>query len=202
MSPLERARTIATAVAREGGRALVVGGWVRDQLLGRDSKDVDVEVFGLTAEVLRGVCESLGRVDTVGESFMVYKLGDLDVSLPRRESKTGRGHKGFRVEGDPGLSFAEAARRRDFTINAISWDPRSGEVIDPFHGRADLDARLLRVVDPATFADDSLRVLRALQFAARGAVGQVECGQDGGAEQQRAQCQQPGARSEIGRAHV
>jgi tRNA nucleotidyltransferase (CCA-adding enzyme) len=106
-------------------------------------------------------------VDTVGESFTFYKLGDLDVSLPRRESKTGRGHTGFTVEGDPHLSIADAARRRDFTINAISLDPLTDDVLDPFGGRRDLAARELRVVDPATFGDDSLRVLRALQFAAR-----------------------------------
>ncbi len=150
-----------------GGRALVVGGWVRDALLGGTSKDVDLEVFGLTAERLRPILDKLGRVDTVGESFTVYKLGDLDVSLPRRESKTGRGHTGFTVEGDPNLSIEQAARRRDFTINAISIDPLTGELLDPFHGQEDLRARRLRVVDPATFVDDSLRVLRALQFAAR-----------------------------------
>jgi tRNA nucleotidyltransferase (CCA-adding enzyme) len=89
------------------------------------------------------------------------------VSLPRRESKTGRGHKGFTVHGDPGLSFEEAARRRDFTINAIGWDPLTEEYLDPFGGRDDLAARRLRVVDPLTFGDDSLRVLRAVQLAAR-----------------------------------
>jgi tRNA nucleotidyltransferase (CCA-adding enzyme) len=91
----------------------------------------------------------------------------VDVALPRRESKTGRGHKAFAVTGDPTMSFEEAARRRDFTINAISWDPLTGEYVDPFNGRADLGRRMLRIVDPRTFADDSLRVLRALQFAAR-----------------------------------
>ena len=161
------ALALARAVADAGGRALIVGGWVRDQLQGRDSKDLDVEVFGLPADRLRPLLETFGRVDTVGESFTVYKLGDMDVALPRRESKIGRGHKGFRVEGDPSLSFTEAARRRDFTINAISYDPLTGDIIDPFHGRDDLAARRLRVVDAATFGDDSLRVLRALQFAAR-----------------------------------
>ncbi|HUL74369.1 MAG TPA: CCA tRNA nucleotidyltransferase [Vicinamibacterales bacterium] len=161
------ARTIARTVAAAGGRALIVGGWVRDALLGRLSKDVDLEVFGVPADRLRGLLDAAGRVDTVGESFTVYKIGDVDVSLPRRESKTGRGHKGFTVEGDPSLSIEDAARRRDFTINAISLDPLTGEVLDPFQGRRDLEFKLLRVVDPATFADDSLRVLRALQFAAR-----------------------------------
>ena len=158
---------LARAVGDAGGRAVVVGGWVRDRLLGLAAKDLDIEVFGIPADALKALLERFGRVDTVGEAFTVYKIGDIDVSLPRRESKTGRGHKGFSVEGDPSLPFADAARRRDFTINAISWDPLAGELIDPFDGRKDLDARVLRVVDPATFADDSLRVLRALQFAAR-----------------------------------
>ena len=108
-----------------------------------------------------------GRVEPVGQSFPVYKVGAIDVALPRRESKTGRGHKGFTVTGDPDMPFEEAARRRDFTINAIGWDPLTNEYLDPHGGCADLDRRVLRVVDPATFGDDSLRVLRALQFAAR-----------------------------------
>lgn len=169
LTPLERARRVAAAVRDAGGRALIVGGWVRDRLRGEDSKDIDVEVFGVPAERLRGLLESLGRVETVGESFQVFKLADLDVSLPRRESKAGRGHRGFAVSGDPAMSVAEAARRRDFTINAISWDPLGPdeEYLDPFDGRRDLAGRTLRMVDPATFGDDSLRVLRAVQFAAR-----------------------------------
>jgi tRNA nucleotidyltransferase (CCA-adding enzyme) len=158
---------IAQAVRAEGGRALVVGGWVRDSLLGRPSKDLDLEVFGVPADRVRSLLERFGRVDTVGESFIVYKIDHIDVSLPRRESKTGRGHKGFSVEGDPSLSIEDAARRRDFTINALSCDPLTGELVDPFGGRRDLDARRLRAIDARTFADDSLRVLRAVQFAAR-----------------------------------
>jgi tRNA nucleotidyltransferase (CCA-adding enzyme) len=158
---------IARRVQQAGGRALVVGGWVRDRLLGHDSKDIDIEVFGVDAAPLRALLESLGRVETVGESFQVYKAGDIDVSLPRRESKAGRGHKGFVVTGDPSMSLEEAARRRDFTINAISFDPLTGEYADPANGRSDLERRILRVVDPSTFGDDSLRVLRAVQFAAR-----------------------------------
>jgi len=164
---LTRAQEVAAAVRDAGGRALIVGGWVRDRLLNRDSKDIDIEVFGVAADRLRAVLEAIGRVETVGESFQVYKMGDIDVSLPRRESKSGRGHRGFTVSGDPSMTIADAARRRDFTINAISWDPLTGEYLDPFNGCGDLRARLLRVVDPATFPDDSLRVLRAVQFAAR-----------------------------------
>ena len=158
---------IAEAVRATGGRALLVGGCVRDELLGREPKDLDLEVFGISAADLLALLQGLGQVDTVGESFAVYKIGGLDVSLPRRESKAGRGHKGFLVDGDPQLAVDEAARRRDFTINAISRDPLTGDVVDPFDGRTDLAARRLRVVDPRTFVDDSLRVLRALQFVAR-----------------------------------
>jgi tRNA nucleotidyltransferase (CCA-adding enzyme) len=145
----------------------VVGGWVRDRLLGRPSKDIDIEVYGLAAPALRSLLERFGRVDAVGEQFTVFKVNGIDVALPRRESKTGRGHRGFDVQGDPSMSIAEASRRRDFTINAISWDPLTGEYFDPCHGREDLERRILRAVDPSTFGDDSLRVLRALQLAAR-----------------------------------
>jgi tRNA nucleotidyltransferase (CCA-adding enzyme) len=164
---IDVAAAIARAVRDAGGRALVVGGWVRDQLMDHPSKDVDLEVFGIDAERLKEILQRFGSVNTVGESFTVYKVAGLDVSIPRRESKTGRGHKGFTVTGDPALSFEDAARRRDFTINAISWDPLTGEYVDPFDGRGDIRRHVLRAVDPATFADDSLRVLRAIQFAAR-----------------------------------
>jgi tRNA nucleotidyltransferase (CCA-adding enzyme) len=158
---------IAEAVRARGGRALVVGGWVRDRLLGHESKDMDVEVFGIPAAELPALLSTFGRVEPVGQSFPVYKIGTIDIGLPRRESKSGRGHKGFIVEGDPSMSIEAAARRRDFTVNAISWDPLSDEYIDPFHGRDDLRRRVLQAVDRDTFGDDSLRVLRALQFTAR-----------------------------------
>ncbi len=158
---------IADAVKTRGGRALIVGGWVRDRLLGRPSKDVDLEVFGLPAGPLRRILEQFGDVNAVGEAFTVYKVGDIDVALPRRDSKTGRGHRGFTVDGDPSMSVEDAARRRDFTINAIAFDPLTAECIDPHGGIADLERRVLRAVDARTFGDDSLRALRALQFAAR-----------------------------------
>ena len=167
MTELQLALDVARAVKSSGGRVLIVGGWVRDRLLGRDSKDIDLEVYGVPAASLRALLEQVGPVNTVGESFTVYKVGPLDVALPRRESKTGRGHRGFSVSGDPDLPLGEAARRRDFTINAIAWDPLTEDYLDPCGGRADLERRVLRAVDPATFADDSLRVLRALQFVAR-----------------------------------
>jgi tRNA nucleotidyltransferase (CCA-adding enzyme) len=169
---LRCARELATAVRGAGGRALVVGGWVRDRLLGLPSKDLDLEVFGIGQDDLPTIIGRFGRVEAVGQSFPVYKLiphagGEIDVALPRRESKRGRGHKGFDVHGDPRMSIEEAARRRDFTINAIAWDPLTGVYEDPFGGRPDLERRVLRAVDEASFGDDSLRVLRAIQFAAR-----------------------------------
>src|SRR6186997_108834 len=129
----QQARRIATAVRDAGGRALCVGGFVRDRLLSRTSKDLDIEVFGIPQDKLQGLLQSLGKVVPAGQAFPVYKLGDIDVALPRRESKTGRGHKGFTVTGDSTMSFHEAARRRDFTINAIGWDPLTNEYLDP-HG--------------------------------------------------------------------
>jgi tRNA nucleotidyltransferase (CCA-adding enzyme) len=167
LSLAQQAADVARLVRDHGGRALVVGGFVRDRRLGRESTDLDIEVFGIAEERLRSLLGRLGRVEPVGQAFPVYKLGPIDVALPRRESKSGRGHKGFAVTGDPFMSVEEAARRRDFTVNAISWDPLTDEHIDPFNGVADLNNRVLRVVDSRTFADDSLRVLRALQFAAR-----------------------------------
>lgn len=160
---------------------MLVGGSVRDRLLGLESKDFDVEVYGLEPDRLREVLERIGRVNAVGEHFSVYKLVftrsgteggiegrfEIDVSLPRRESKSGRGHRGFVIEGDPSMTFEEAARRRDFTINAILYDPLTGDTIDPYGGREDLDKRLLRSVASDTFVEDSLRVLRAVQLAAR-----------------------------------
>ena len=167
MTDSELAAAIADRVHQAGGRALYVGGWVRDRLLGRESKDIDLEVYGIEPDRLRVLLGEIGPVNTVGQSFTVYKVGGIDVSLPRTESKQGRGHRGFVVTGDPWMPVEEAARRRDFTLNAIAWDPRRDEYIDPFGGRDDLERRRLQVVDPTTFGDDSLRVLRAVQLAAR-----------------------------------
>ena len=151
-----------------GGRAMLVGGCVRDELMGVEPKDWDLEVYGVDPSRLREILDSFGNVDAVGEAFTVYKLGqDLDIALPRRERKIGRGHRGFVIEGDPQMSFEEACSRRDFTVNAILKDPLMGEIIDPFDGRGDIQRKVLRHVSDATFAEDSLRVLRAAQFAAR-----------------------------------
>jgi tRNA nucleotidyltransferase (CCA-adding enzyme) len=159
---------LAEAVRQGHGRALLVGGCVRDELMGRQPKDWDVEIYGIQPQRLREMLDAFGPVNVVGEAFTVYKLGPhLDVSLPRRERKTGTGHRAFFIEGDPEMNFADAALRRDFTINAILKDVLSNEIIDPAHGREDLKDKILRAVSPDTFGEDSLRVLRAAQFAAR-----------------------------------
>jgi len=159
---------VARAISKAGGRALLVGGCVRDPIMGRTPKDWDLEVYQTDSERLREILMAFGPVNTVGEAFTVYKLGhDLDVSIPRRERKSGRGHRGFLVEGDPSMTIEDATRRRDFTINAILQDPLTGEVIDHFDGRRDIERHLLRAVSLDTFGEDSLRVLRAAQFASR-----------------------------------
>ena len=124
--------------------------------------------MGVEPARLRELLDAFGPVNVVGEAFTVYKLGPhLDVSLPRRERKTGRGHRAFFIEGDPEMTVEEATARRDFTINAILKDPLTGEIVDPYDGRVDLERGIIRAVSSDTFSDDSLRVLRAAQFAAR-----------------------------------
>jgi len=164
----EKVMALARVIHEAGGRALLVGGCVRDQLLAIEPKDWDLEVYQLAPARLREILDGFGSVNVVGEAFTVYKLGhDLDVSLPRRERKSGRGHRAFVIEGDPTMSVEEATRRRDFTINAILQDPLTGELNDPFAGRPDIAAGVLRAVAAETFSEDSLRVLRAAQFASR-----------------------------------
>ncbi len=165
---------LVETVRSAGGRPFLVGGAVRDALLGIPLSDYDLEAFGLEAARLKACLEAVGTVNAVGEAFTVFKVGglagvsgDVDVSLPRRDSKAGPGHRGIQVRGDPWLPPAEAARRRDFTINAMLVDPIDFELLDPHGGRDDLEARRLRVVDAATFGEDPLRALRAVQLAAR-----------------------------------
>ena len=165
---------LLAALRAAGGRPYLVGGAVRDAILGMDVKDFDVEVYGLGPDFLRAAAQSVGQVDEVGAAFAVLKVsgllgveGAVDVSLPRRDSKTGPGHRGIAAVGDPSLSIAAATRRRDFTINALLLDTASGEVLDPYGGRRDLEARRLRAVDASTLGEDPLRALRAVQLAAR-----------------------------------
>lgn len=164
----QKVSDLARAISEERGRALLVGGCVRDILMDREPKDWDLEVYNLAPAKLRALLDTFGSVNVVGEAFTVYKLGqDLDISIPRRERKSGRGHRAFVIEGDPSMTIEEATGRRDFTINALLQDPLTGEIIDPFGGQADIQRGVLRAVSLDTFAEDSLRVLRAAQFAAR-----------------------------------
>jgi tRNA nucleotidyltransferase (CCA-adding enzyme) len=175
---------VLAALRSTGGRPLLVGGWVRDMLLytsgkdaGRplsdlvDPKDVDIEVYGVTdPDELATALAWAGKVTEAGKQFGVLKIrvgeAEFDISLPRRESKAGAGHRGFTVIPDGNLGFAEASARRDFTINSIMWDPATGDLIDCHNGLADLRAGILRHTSQA-FAEDPLRVLRGVQFAAR-----------------------------------
>ena len=166
---LELARRLARRAAEQGGRVYFVGGCVRDSLLHRECKDIDVEVHGLTPEQLEGVLDGLGTRASVGESFGIYMLAGygLDIAMPRRERALGRGHRDFAVEVDPFIGVEGAARRRDFTVNAIMRDVLTGALFDPFGGQEDLKRGILRHVDDRSFGEDPLRVLRAAQFAAR-----------------------------------
>ncbi|MSR45982.1 MAG: polynucleotide adenylyltransferase [Planctomycetes bacterium] len=166
--PETTVRELARAIAARGGRAWLVGGGVRDALLGRARKDFDLEVYGLTPAVLEETLRREHAIHDVGRSFGVLKLANLpiDVALPRRETKVARGHKGFAIDADPFLDLATAALRRDLTVNAIYEDPLTGEINDPLDGRRDLAARLLRHASPR-FVEDPLRVLRVAQLAAR-----------------------------------
>src|SRR3954471_2698590 len=144
---------------RRVGLPLLVGGGLRDWLLGLTPKDFDVEVGGVDFETLHRALAPFGATDVVGRSFGVIKVrsaataAEYDFSLPRRESKTGAGHRGFAVAPDPTLSDAEAAARRDFTVNAIAYDPFADAIIDPFDGQRDLGARVLRHTS-AAFVED------------------------------------------------
>ena len=168
-SDLELAKSIAQKVCAEGGRTFFVGGFVRDRLMGRPSKDVDLEVHGIPPEHLAAILDGIGRRTVMGASFGVYGLAHsrLDIAMPRMERATGRGHRDFEVSVDPFIGPEKAAIRRDFTVNAMMEDVLTGEVVDPFGGREDLARGILRHVNDRSFPEDSLRVLRAAQFAAR-----------------------------------
>lgn len=165
---LEAARSVARLAARLGGRAWLVGGCVRDALMGRPCHDFDVEVHGVAPVDLLPALAGEWPLDEVGESFGVVKLKhlDVDVSLPRRETRLGEGHRDFAIDSDPFLSPEEASARRDFTVNAVMADPLTLEILDPHGGVGDLRRGLLRHVSEH-FSEDPLRVLRGMQFLAR-----------------------------------
>jgi len=157
---------ILRALHAKGYRALIAGGAVRDDLLGLEPKDFDIEVYGTSFDDLTRVLAQFGRIDLVGQTFGVIKLGPYDFSLPRRDSKTGKSHRDFLTTFDPEITPREACSRRDFTINAMAFDPIAGELLDFFNGREDLQKKILRATSSA-FREDPLRVLRGMQFACR-----------------------------------
>ena len=166
---LQMARQIAEQVASLGGRVYFVGGHVRDHLLQKENKDIDIEVHGITPTQLEAILDALGERLTIGESFGVYGLRghSLDIAMPRKEELRGRGHRDFDIFVDPFIGTEGAARRRDFTINALMMDVLTGEILDHYGGQADLNAGILRHVCDDSFGEDPLRVLRGAQFAAR-----------------------------------
>ena len=163
------AAQIAAKVKQKGGRVMMVGGAVRDSLLGIQSKDIDLEVYALSPEELRGILGEFGEIVEKGVSFGVYALAhsNIDIAMPRRENQRGLKHADFDVSVDPGLSFRQASMRRDFTINAMMRDVLTGELVDLWGGVEDLRAGIIRRVNAETFREDALRVFRAAQFAAR-----------------------------------
>lgn len=165
----QTAERIARMAADKGGRAYYVGGFVRDRLLGHENKDIDIEVHGIQPQELEEILDSIGEQMTIGQSFGVYALKGcgLDIAMPRREKQRGVGHRDFDIIVDPFLGMEKAAKRRDFTVNAMMQDVLSGEVLDFFGGMDDLSARILRHVSDESFSEDALRVLRGAQFAAR-----------------------------------
>ncbi len=168
MTEAEACKYVSLATRDAGGKAWLVGGCVRDKMLGVEPKDFDIEIYGLQPEKIEEILKRKFRVEIVGKSFGVWILKGLniDVSVPRKERKTGVGHKAFEIDCDPFLSPHEACARRDFTINAMLMDALSGEIFDPFGGRDDLRKKILRHTSER-FIEDPLRVLRAMQFSAR-----------------------------------
>lgn len=145
-------------------KAYFIGGFVRDSFLGKTTKDIDIEVYDINENLFASLMEKLGAKG-VGKSFFVYNWKNYDISLPRTESKTGHGHKGFSVSITNDIE--KAVTRRDFTVNSMMMNIFTGALIDLKNGQEDLKNRILRVVNKYTFQEDSLRVLRAVQFAAR-----------------------------------
>ena len=169
MNQQEMIRAIAWRVRAAGGRALLVGGCVRDALLGRESADIDCEVHGVEPDKLRALLGAFGEIDESGRAYGIYTIrgAGIDIALPRTETRTGPGHKDFSVTVNPQLSPAQAALRRDFTVNAIMRDALTDEIVDPLGGMEDLARGVLRAVPGDGFEEDPLRVLRGAQFAAR-----------------------------------
>ena len=177
----------ARIINENGGRALLVGGSVRDFLMDQQSRDYDLEVYGLEPDQVESILNRMGKINEVGKAFGILKLAldggiIIDVSLPRTDSISDGGKTGFGRKADPNMSIREAARRRDFTMNSVAADPLTGQLYDYFDGVRDIKSGILRITDRERFKDDPVRVLRALQFIGRFGL-QVEEGSVGGIQE-------------------
>lgn len=166
---MKTAILLSELIAEKSGTAYFVGGFVRDKFMKHENKDIDIEVHGISADVLEEILDSIGKRIEIGESFGIYGIKGccLDIALPRKEHLCGKGHRDFNIDVDPFIGTEKAALRRDFTINALMENIITGEVIDHFGGISDINDKIIRHVSDKTFWEDPLRVLRAAQFAAR-----------------------------------
>lgn len=180
--PLEVSK-ICEEIYNLGGRALLVGGCVRDSVITKEfpdthlkPKDFDLEIYGMSAEQLQLVLENTfgsKNIDIVGKAFGILKVKidgwdePLDFSIPRRESKTGNEHNEFAIQGDPTMRIDEASLRRDLTVNSLAYDPLSHTLYDAFNGVNDIKNKVIEVTNIEAFQEDSLRVMRIMQFASR-----------------------------------
>ena len=160
---------LAFLVKQNGGETYYVGGSVRDRFLNIESNDIDIEVHGITSNVLEDILNELGNKLEYGKSFGIYSIEgtNIEIALPRKEVSTGSGHRDFNIEIDPFIGTKEAARRRDFTINSLMQNVITGELIDHYNGLNDLKNRILRHIDDDLFIEDPLRVFRAARFLSK-----------------------------------
>jgi tRNA nucleotidyltransferase (CCA-adding enzyme) len=162
----------AVKLREAGGEVYAVGGAVRDAVLGKEPKDIDLMVTKLGPEEVNGALSELdGRVDLTGKDFGVFRYkngdGEVEIALPRTEQSTGGGHQDFDVQADPNLSVEDDLWRRDFTVNAMAVDLSNGKLIDPYEGFRDALNGNLRVVNPEALSEDPLRIIRGLVSNAR-----------------------------------
>ena len=170
MNELEIVKKIAEEVYKKGGRTFFVGGYVRDILRNKSSNDYDIEIHNIDPSILEDILSKYGELIKIGASFGIYNIKgyNIDIALPRIERLNGKmNHKDFTIDVNPNLDTHSAARRRDFTINALLQDVLTGEIIDHFNGKKDLENKIIHHVDDESFVEDPLRVLRACMFASR-----------------------------------
>ena len=169
MNDMKLATDIAKNVSDKGGRTFFVGGCVRDEILNQDIKDIDIEIHNITVETLLDILKEFGEIQKIGASFGVFNIKgyDVDIAMPRKEKSSGRGHRDFEIYVDPFIGYEEAAKRRDFTMNALMKDVLTGEIIDSFGGIEDIKNKVIKHVNDESFCEDPLRVFRCAQFASR-----------------------------------